>query len=432
MSRAPRIYFYRGLSSALPSADIRAFTLECSRDFNKFFITDIPTVQERIDTWKDHLGWIQPHYAIKANDSDWLLTRLHQNNFSFDVATSAEMEKCVKLGIPTSQLIYSHAVKTEADLREAVRLGVRLTVFDAVSELQKISRIWGPNAQVLMRIKVEDDGAQVSFSHRFGAEKYEWFELFETLKSLGLTLRGVSFHVGSGIEGEKAAVYAKAIDRAKWALESARDYGFSNVNILNIGGGFGAKEDMAAVGSVLSRFREELSDYKWIAEPGRYFAAFSQTVVTQALLVKPARKERVQQITVNDGIYGSFSCIPFDHSGLLRSNDFPVDVEGLPYNDVVPTQVFGPSCDGYDILSQNLPVPADIEVGDFLAFAGMGAYTQVSASTFNGVPLSNAILYNPTPISSFSDSSNVDRVDLGNQVNERKDGLFKRYLAWLS
>jgi len=359
-------------------------------------------VQGRIDTWKDHLGWIQPHYAIKANDSDWLLTRLQQNNFSFDVATSAEMEKCVKLGIPTSELIYSHAVKSDADLREAARLGVKLTVFDAVSELYKIRRIWGPSAQVLMRIKVKDDGAQVSFSHRFGAEKYEWFELFETLKSLGLTLRGVSFHVGSGIEGDKAAVYVKAIERAKEALESARDFGFSNSNILNIGGGFGAKEDIAVLGSVFSRFREELSDYTWIAEPGRYFAAFSQTVVTQVLLVKPARKERVQQITVNDGIYGSFSCIPFDHSGLLRSNDYPVDVEGFPCADVVPTQVFGASCDGYDILSQNLPAPADIEVGDFLAFAGMGAYTQVSASTFNGVPLSNAILYNPTPRNSFS------------------------------
>jgi len=206
MAQLPRVYFFRGLSSALPNAEVRAFILECSRNFSKFFITDIPTVQERIDTWTDHLGWIQPHYAIKANDSDWLLTRFHQNNFSFDVATSAEMEKCVKLGIPTSELIYSHPVKPEADLREAARLGVKLTVFDAVSELYKIRRIWGPSAQVLMRIKVEDDGAQVSFSHRFGAEKYEWFELFETLKSLDLTLRGVSFHVGSGIEGNKAAV----------------------------------------------------------------------------------------------------------------------------------------------------------------------------------------------------------------------------------
>jgi len=133
-------------------------------------------------------------------------------------------------------------------------------------------------------------------------------------------------------------------------------------------------------------------------------------VVTQVLLVKTARKERMQQITVNDGIYGSFSCIPFDHTGFLKSNDFPADVEGIPYAGVVPTQVFGPSCDGYDILSQNLPVPADIEVGDFLAFAGMGAYTQVSASTFNGVPFSNAILYNPESPSFFSNSNVFNKI----------------------
>jgi len=127
-------------------------------------------------------------------------------------------------------------------------------------------------------------------------------------------------------------------------------------------------------------------------------------VVTQVLLVKRARKERMQQITVNDGIYGSFSCIPLD-TGFLQSDNFPADVEGFPCAGVVPTQVFGPSCDGYDILSQNLPVPADIEVGDFLAFAGMGAYTQVSATTFNGVPFSNAILYNPEFTSFFSNSN---------------------------
>jgi len=395
MARSPKVYFFRGFSSALPSPEVRAFAVETARQCDKFFITDSTTVQRRIDTWKDQLGWIQPHYAIKANNSDCLITQLHQNNFSFDVASGAEMRQCIRLGIPASKLIYSNPVKTEADLREATRLGVKLTVFDAVPELHKIKRNQGAGAEVLMRIKVEDGDAQTPFSHRYGAEKYEWLEFFESLRSLGLTLRGVSFHTGTGMEGNRAEVYSKAIDTAKDALESAREFGFSNSNILNIGGGFGAEQDLEVLSSVLSRCREKLSDYKWIAEPGRYFAASSQTVVTQVLLVKPARENRRQQITVNDGTFGTFSCIPMDHKELLRRDDFPVDVDGLKCDGVVPTQVFGVSCDGCDILSQHLPVPSDIEVGDFLAFAGVGAYTQVIASTFNGVPLGKEIFYNP-------------------------------------
>jgi len=400
MARHPRVHFFKGLSSVLPAPEVRAFVAESSRRCNKFFIMDIPSLQRRVDAWKDNLSWIHPHYALKANDSDWLLMHLHENDFSFDVATSAEMHKCSRLGIPSDKLIFSTTMKTEWDLREAKRLGIGLTVFDACSELHKIRRNQGEGSDILMRLKVEDEDAAVPFSHRFGAEKYEWQELFECVKSLGLNLRGVSFHVGSGMKGSRGEVYAEAISIAHEALQAARDFGFPNLDILNIGGGFGAEENLEEMGSALSHQRDELADYnyQWMAEPGRYFAAHSQTIATQVLLVKKAREERKQQITVNDGIYGTFSCIPLDYTGLMREDDFPEDIDGNQFTDVIPTQVYGASCDGFDWLASDLPVPADIEVGDFLVFAGMGAYTQVSASTFNGIPLPQGILYNPREV----------------------------------
>jgi len=399
MTRRPRLHFFRGLSSALPAPEIRAFVEESSRWCNKFIIVDASAVQRQVDTWNDNLSWIEPHYALKANDSDLLLMHLRKNNLCFDVAASSEINKCMKLGIPSDKLIFSTTMKTEADLREAKRLGIGLTVFDASVELHKIRRNQGEGADVLMRLKVEDDDAQVS---HLGAEKYEWPELFETVKSLGLNFRGVSFHVRSGDIRGRAEAYAKAISLANDALQLAREFGFSNLNIINIGGGFGAEENLQVMNSVLSRHRDELGahKYKWMAEPGRYFAAYSQIAATQVLLVKKAKDKRKQQITLNDGIYGTFSCIPYDHTGLLRADDFPVDVDGNEFTDVVPTQVYGASCDGNDVIASDLPVPTDIEVGDFLAFGGMGAYTQVCATTFNGIPLAKEILYDPSPISS--------------------------------
>jgi hypothetical protein len=46
--------------------------------------------------------------------------------------------------------------------------------------------------------------------------------------------------------------------------------------------------------------------------------------------------------------------------------------------------VFGPTCDSVDRLPGELPLPGDMEEGDFLLFHGMGAYAAVTNTRFNG------------------------------------------------
>ena len=45
---------------------------------------------------------------------------------------------------------------------------------------------------------------------------------------------------------------------------------------------------------------------------------------------------------------------------------------------------FGPTCDSVDRLPGDVPLPDDIEEGDFVIFQGMGAYSTVTNSRFNG------------------------------------------------
>ena len=54
--------------------------------------------------------------------------------------------------------------------------------------------------------------------------------------------------------------------------------------------------------------------------------------------------------------------------------------------------LFGMTCDGMDIIAKNLAVPTDIEVGDWLCLAGMGAYTYGCRSNFNGMTSTNKII----------------------------------------
>jgi ornithine decarboxylase len=43
------------------------------------------------------------------------------------------------------------------------------------------------------------------------------------------------------------------------------------------------------------------------------------------------------------------------------------------------------TCDGMDVITQNLHVPSEMKVGDWLIFGGMGAYTYGARSDFNGM-----------------------------------------------
>lgn len=48
-----------------------------------------------------------------------------------------------------------------------------------------------------------------------------------------------------------------------------------------------------------------------------------------------------------------------------------------------PCNIWGPTCDGLDRIVEHSTLP-DLQVGDWLLFENMGAYTVAASSTFNG------------------------------------------------
>jgi diaminopimelate decarboxylase len=49
-----------------------------------------------------------------------------------------------------------------------------------------------------------------------------------------------------------------------------------------------------------------------------------------------------------------------------------------------PSTLFGPTCDGADVICRDVSLP-DLDVGDFVAFPLMGAYSWAGACNFNGI-----------------------------------------------
>lgn len=82
---------------------------------------------------------------------------------------------------------------------------------------------------------------------------------------------------------------------------------------------------------------------------------------------------------VNDGVYGSFNCILYDHAhvkALLQKRPKPDE-------KYYSSSIWGPTCDGLDRIVERCNLP-EMHVGDWMLFENMGAYTVAAASTFNG------------------------------------------------
>jgi len=95
---------------------------------------------------------------------------------------------------------------------------------------------------------------------------------------------------------------------------------------------------------------------------------------------------------LSDGVYGSFNCILYDHQNpvprlLSHSGRFYYDSHERPINasdNGYKCSIWGPTCDGLDCIAPSFQLPVVLEVGDWLYFNDMGAYTICAATRFNG------------------------------------------------
>jgi len=388
---------------------------------NAFFVIDLTAVMRKVGQWKEYLPRVKPHYAVKCNNDQIICRMLAQAGCGFDCASQAELEQCLAMGVAPSKLIYANPCKQANMLRFARNVGVHRMTADNVDELDKIARIF-PEAHVVLRIAVDDSKSLCRFNSKFGAPPQEWDQLLITAKNLGLNVVGISFHVGSGC-GELQP-FADAVSAARDAFDLAKSYGF-HPNLLDVGGGWPGDDDgnftfsevAGVVGQAIDEFFPASSGVEIIAEPGRYFAHASHTYavaviakrqlsdsqladtaeiesfgarasatgdgeITQAVddgFKKAVVVEDQPKVAlyINDGVYGSFNCVVFDHAHV-----YPKALDARTVN-TVPTKLFGPTCDSIDVVKACTNLP-EMHVGDWLMFNNMGAYTRCAASRFNG------------------------------------------------
>jgi hypothetical protein len=86
---------------------------------------------------------------------------------------------------------------------------------------------------------------------------------------------------------------------------------------------------------------------------------------------------------INDGVYGAFNNIMFDHAN-VRPRVLRLHADQPTTNQqLYACTIFGPTCDSIDCVARSVLLPP-LKLGDWLYFQNMGAYTMAAASDFNG------------------------------------------------
>ncbi|MBP2633380.1 MAG: ldc, partial [Firmicutes bacterium] len=218
--------------------------------------------------------------------------------------------------------------------------------------------------------------ALVDLNKKFGAAPEDAIKLLKIARDQGLDVGGLCFHVGS--QSPTAEAHIEALNICRKLYDEAEQEGF-NLRILDIGGGLPiptleTEVDVLTITQEIGEKLDELFPTTEIwAEPGRYLCGTAVNLITS--VIGTQHRNNQEWYFLDDGVYGSFSGIIFDHW------DFELD----PFKDgeKKPVTFAGPSCDSLDVLFKD-KMSVDLEIGDVLLVPNCGAYTSASATEFNG------------------------------------------------
>lgn len=335
------------------------------------------------------------HYALKANSTLAIARLLRGLGACADANSGGEIDVALRAGFIPPQIVFTGVGKTDAELAQAIDLGVKTINAESAGEIDRIDRIARARqvrARVALRVNPNIDAKSHPHistglkTNKFGIALDDVRELCRSARARDhLDIVGLHIHVGSQI------VDLEPLRRAAQALvmlaTELRDEGIT-IDHLDLGGGLGISyegkpvpgaDDYAA--ALLPIVRD--SGFAIILEPGRAIVGPAGVLVSRVVDVKPQGGDKLFVILdagmtelIRPMLYGAFHRIE------------PVNVEARPE---VTCDVVGPLCESSDTLGTDRKLP-EPRVGDLVAILDAGAYSSVMASNYNRRPLPAEIM----------------------------------------
>ncbi|WP_369192371.1 type III PLP-dependent enzyme [Streptomyces sp. R08] len=359
-------------------------------------VYDLAGIETQYDCLVRELPGVQVRFALKACPVDEVLQCLADRGSGFDAASPTEIGQALRTGVPPDRIHYGNTVKSDADIAEAHRLGIRTFATDSVEDVTAIAAN-APGARVFCRLTTSGEGALWGLSRKFGCSPDDAVRVLTTAGEAGLTPAGLSVHVGS--QQMTAEAWRQALDTLAEVLAASARLGIAPDHI-NLGGGLPAlgclnlrgrhlEPPLDKIFAVIREGMERLSNVTpaplgFVIEPGRHLVADHGAIRAHVY-----RLTRRQQPDGKHAHWLYLSCGRFN--GLYEMDQlthrlvFPTHADP----DCVSAIVAGPTCDSDDAYGGGqhpIRVPGSVTSGDPVWILSAGAYA-ISYMTqgFNGI-----------------------------------------------
>ncbi|MBO1323828.1 diaminopimelate decarboxylase [Acetobacter sp. TBRC 12305] len=337
------------------------------------------------------------HYAVKANDHLAVLDLIGREGYGADIVSGGELARTQKAAIAPARIVFSGVGKTDAELEQAIGLGIGQINVESAEELAIISAIatrMGRTARVTLRVNPDVDAkthAKITTglaANKFGIPFDNALGLYARASSLpGVQALGFSTHIGSQIltTGPYRAAYARVAELVRAARQAGLD-----VSTVDCGGGLGISYRTEPEGqpeALAGAIKAELGDLgvRLAIEPGRWPIGPAGVLLSSVILRKEAGMDVPFVITdaaMNDlarpSMYDAWHGI------------VPL-APHAPGQAVAATHVVGPVCESGDTFARDRLLPP-LARGERIAILDTGAYGSVMSSTYNSRPLAAEVL----------------------------------------
>jgi len=343
-------------------------------------VINLDRIKERFIELQEALKEVKIYYAVKANDHQEILALLNDLGSGYEVASSWELEKVLRLGVDGSRIISSNPVKPLDFIDYAYKSGIKAFSIDSYKEIDKLKKI-APRSRVYVRLIVPNEGSDWPLTNKFGVDVDTALDILEYAKYQGLVPYGITFHVGSQCNNLRN--WFIGIKKA-WELWEKAIYKDIKLTMLNLGGGIPVnyQYESLSIRDIGSYIEALLQKYFLIKpmeiqiEPGRGLVGDAGVLVSSVIgkTTKYINGEESYWVYLDTGVFNGLAEV-------LGGISYPMYAEQK--GEIKPYTIAGVSCDSMDIISNFTYLP-DVDVGDRIYIMATGAYTTVYAANFNG------------------------------------------------
>lgn len=340
---------------------------------------------------------VNMHYSPKANNNPAILKIVKENELNVDCMSPLELHINKKCGFKNEQILYvcNNIDKEEMKLVHDSNI---LICLDSISQVNTWGEIY-PNTDIIVRINpgalgVGHDEKVITSGKitKFGISEENLEELFEIAKKYDLNIIGTHQHLGSLFLNDKIDNY---IEGVKAGIEIVKKH-FKNIEIIDLGGGFGVpykKEEQdldlnrleKELEKVLKPFIKENKNIKEIKfEPGRYIPCEGGVLLGKVNAIKCENNinwigtDIGMNELVRPSMYGSYHEIT-----LLEEKQ-----------EKIKANICGNVCEGADILAKDIIIDKP-NIEDIIIVHNAGAYGYSMSSNYTGRPRpAEVMIYN--------------------------------------